>query len=146
MMEFKQGNGVLWNRPFEHNAIIGMLHNDLFSGCHCIPRPIWTWQRGYVCTGTVDGGTCSDCSKDQLQLVTITDNCYKGICCNQGMGEQTSYTCALYLKCICRYILWSYQQHWRDQKEKWTSICCYDAPSIPNGLVAIFSPYLYGYD
>ena len=36
MMEFKQGNGVLQNRPFEHNAIIGTLHDDLFSGSHMV--------------------------------------------------------------------------------------------------------------
>lgn len=36
MMQSNQGNGVLRNRPFEHSAIIGTLHDDLFSGSHTI--------------------------------------------------------------------------------------------------------------
>ena len=33
-----KGNGFLRDKPFEHVAIIGTLHDDLFGGCRSIIR------------------------------------------------------------------------------------------------------------
>lgn len=94
-----QGEGILNNRPFEHAAIIGTLHDELFGGSRSILRLYPDrFKAGEEETYTLTPSMIALAATAVSLFYTrgmLLKRC-TGICGPQGMGNWPSHPHALY--------------------------------------------------